>query len=381
MNPRKKILIFIDWFTPGYKAGGPIASIINFIHLMQDRYTLFVFTADTDLGDASPYPGIIPDQWTTSADGQLSVYYARARHISRRQILAAVTSVDPDFIYLNHLFSPWFVVCPLWLKLTGNLKAKIILCPRGALYESALSIKRYKKMPFIFAFRVARVHRMITFQATSERERAAILKYFPTATVRLADDLPETYQPPFSTVEKKSGLLRCIYISRIHPIKNLLFILEFLAKADQDITFTVIGPVEDQPYWDKCQEQITKLPPNVTVRYLGAIPNTQLRSHLADNHLFILPTKGENFGHSIFESFLAGRPVLISDQTPWLHLESKSAGWDLPLDRPASYGQAIQTAGSWNQHSFDAWASNAWNYARDYLSDAEFHRQYMKLFA
>ena len=38
-------------------------------------------------------------------------------------------------------------------------------------------------------------------------------------------------------------------------------------------------------------------------------------SEIKEQHLFVLPTFGENYGYAIFESLAIGRPVLISDQT------------------------------------------------------------------
>lgn len=32
-----KVLIFIDWFAPGYKAGGPITSNVNIVEHLSDK--------------------------------------------------------------------------------------------------------------------------------------------------------------------------------------------------------------------------------------------------------------------------------------------------------------------------------------------------------
>ena len=39
----KTILIFVDWFEPGYKGGGPIRSIAGFIHNL-NNFTINVVT-------------------------------------------------------------------------------------------------------------------------------------------------------------------------------------------------------------------------------------------------------------------------------------------------------------------------------------------------
>ena len=63
MTDRKKILLFADWYEPGYKAGGPIRSCVNFVRQMQPDYRIYVFTSDRDLGSSFPYPDVKTDKW------------------------------------------------------------------------------------------------------------------------------------------------------------------------------------------------------------------------------------------------------------------------------------------------------------------------------
>jgi glycosyltransferase involved in cell wall biosynthesis len=63
---------------------------------------------------------------------------------------------------------------------------------------------------------------------------------------------------------------------------------------------------------------------------------------LAAHDLFFLPTRGENFGHAIYEALASGIPVLISDRTPWRNLESLGVGWDLPLNAPDKFRHVIE---------------------------------------
>ena len=381
MRTKPVLLVFIDWFSPGYKAGGPIASCLNFIHLMKKDYSLYVFTSDTDLGETEPYKNIIAGKWIEADSNDFMIYYAETSKPVLKQIREAVVAIKPDFIYLNHLFSPKFVVYPLWLKWKGFIRCKVVVCPRGALYESALAVKPYKKMPFMKLFRWMGIHKKIRFHATSEREQKAILDYFPGSEVLVADDLPNTKQPVFKTTQKTPGILKCIFIARIHPIKNLLFLLSALNHVKSGIQLTIIGPVEDEMYWEKCKALLSALPANIHVHYAGAMPNNALLPVLQDHHLFILPTKGENFGHAIFESLLVGRPVLISDQTPWLHLKEMQVGWDLPLDQPADFAAAIETAAGWDQFTFDQWSRSAWQYAKKFIENPDLKRDYLQLFS
>jgi glycosyltransferase involved in cell wall biosynthesis len=379
---KKKILVLVDWFVPGYKAGGPIQSCVNFVFAMKEEFSVYVLTTDTDHGEAVPYDGITAGQWTTSLHPDIRVFYLQKRGLSPARVREQIGVVQPDFIYLNHLFSPLFVVYPLWLKYRGWLKGRVVVCPRGALYDSALAVKTWKKAPFLRLFRWMGIHRRVLFHATNQREKDAILQHFPGSRVQIADNLPSMRQRPFGSIAKEPGRLKCIFIARIVPIKNLLFLLTAMEKIKAaDLELTVIGPVEDKSYWNECERKIAAMPGNITVRYLGPRRNDELMPILIQHHLFTLPTEGENFGHSIFEAFLAGRPVLISDQTPWLDLAGRRAGWDLPLGESGAFTRALEEAAAWDQPTFEEWARGAWEHAAQFIKNPELHDQYLKLFA
>jgi glycosyltransferase involved in cell wall biosynthesis len=381
LNNKKKILILIEWFSPGYKAGGPIQSCINICVALQEMYEIFVLTTDTDHGETVPYNNLSANKWIQSDEAGALVYYARKPDLSARQIKKIIDEVQPDFIYLNLLFSPHFVLYPLWLQYTGKLSAKVIVCPRGCLYDSALSLKYYKKKPLLLLYKWLGIHKNILFHATNTREEKAIQQYFPESTVIVANNLPNVQQHPFVSSNKLQGKLDCIFIARLVPIKNLLFLLKALLMVKAKIVLTIAGPVEDEVYWETCKQQIAQLPSNIQCNYIGPQANEQLYQLLLQNHLFVLPTTGENFGHAIIEALLAGRPVLISDQTPWLNLTEQQAGWQLPLDNIAAFAAVIEAVASYNQEAFDSIAGNAWQYAHNFSQDPHLTKPYLQLFS
>jgi glycosyltransferase involved in cell wall biosynthesis len=381
VNSKKKIMILVEWFTPGYKAGGPIQSCLNIAVALKDHYDIYVFTTDTDHGEITPYDGILTNEWFVNEQLGITLYYMRRKTISFKQVLKEITIIAPDFIYLNLLFSPHFLIYPLWLKYRNKINASVILCPRGTLYDSALSLKWYQKKPMLFLYRKMNIQRLIKFHATNEREKRAIEHFFPGSNILVANNLPNVNQPGFTSLQKDRGQINCIFISRIVPIKNLLFILKFLEKITAQVNLTVVGPEENALYWNECKNKISTLPDNITVTYLGARNNKELMGLMQQHHLLILPTTGENFGHVIFESFLAGRPVLISDQTPWLNLPHLNVGWDLPLDEPAAFVNALEKAANWDQHEFNVFAKAAWQYAQDFINDPLLTKPYHQLFS
>jgi len=366
---------------PGYKAGGPIQSCANIAFALKNEYGIYVLTADTDHGDIQPYSDIIPNKWLTNIDPLIHVYYAKKKTLSARQLAREINETEADYIYLNHLFSPYFVLLPLWLKYIGKIKSRMVVCPRGALYDSALTVKKYKKIPFLFLFKLLGVHKRVLFHATNDREAAAIKKYFPGSEIIIANNLPKIDQPQYVSCNKTKGIIKCIFIARIVPIKNLLYLLNCLEKVKATVELTIIGPVEDHMYWEECKKKMAQLPANISIENMGTKQNDQLTAILQQHHLFILPTTGENFGHSIFEAMLAGRPVLISDQTPWLQLNKMNAGWDLPLNDPNGFVKAIEESAGWDQQQFDEHAKASWQYAHQFITNPNLIKEYHQLFA
>ena len=107
---KKRILIFVEWFYPGFKAGGPIVSVYNLVEELSVYYDLFVFTGAYDHTETTILQGIETDKWTRFKENA-QVYYASK--VSLSIIKKAVKFAKPDVIYLNSMFSPKFTVLPL----------------------------------------------------------------------------------------------------------------------------------------------------------------------------------------------------------------------------------------------------------------------------
>lgn len=389
MADKKKILICIDWFAPGYKAGGPIQSCVNFVRAMEDCYDLYVLTTNLDFGATEPYPNIEPNRWIPFSENT-NVLYLSKTQLNPRTIQRHIQTIQPDFLYLNSLFSFYFSILPLLLHQLGFIKTKIILSPRGMLRSSALAYKSQKKKVFLRLSKWMGLYKAVRFHATDEQELNDIKRLLPLTEsvnaikeVQLVPNLSKAVSgnaPDF--IKKEIDVLRLIFVGRIHPIKNLNFVLEVLtAIKDAQIIFTIIGNLEDDAYWKQCQASINKLPNSVKVDYIGGVASEQIETYLIAHHFLILPTFGENFGHAIFEAFIAGRPVIISDQTPWRGLAAKQAGFDLSLQKKEDWIHTIEQAAQMNQETYDIWTMGAWCFAKAYLKDSNVKAKYIALFS
>lgn len=379
-NVSKSILIFIDWFDPGFKAGGPIRSAVNFARHLQHHYRVYVFTGDRDLGSSAPYDGINRDEWVRY-DEAVNVYYCSPANLNWKHIRGVIEKVNPDHIYLNSLFSKYFTIYPLLINRARGWKNNTVLAPRGMLRQSALQFKSAKKKLFLQAFRWLSVHRHISFQATDDTEFRDVQKVFgESSKVLQIPNFPAYVDSYPGSLQKQIGQLNIVFVGRLHPIKNLHFLLERLRNLTGEIELSVIGSEEDRAYVDNCRLLAASLPAAIKVRFLGERPNHELPAIIAQHHIFALPTQGENFGHAIFEGLSAGKPVLISDQTPWRNLQPAKAGWDIALDDPASFETMLQSVLNMDQEQYDQWSSGAWKFAHRFSTDSDALNQYTRLF-
>ena len=111
----------------------------------------------------------------------------------------------------------------------------------------------------------------------------------------------------------------------------------------------------------------------------GEVAADEVPRALARNHVLLLPTRGENFGHVILESLLAGVPVLISDQTPWRDLERRGAGWDVPLAEPDRFRARLRALLEMDEGELERWSLGARRLGLAYTENADAVRQSRQL--
>jgi len=370
MSEKKKILIFADWYLPGYKAGGPVKSVSSIVKLLKNDFDFFIVTTNTDFGDEQPYSNIKPNIWIQLSSGE-NVMYLSKDNLSKKSILTVVESHSFDLFYCNSLFSFYFSIIPIWFHKTGKIKKSLLLAPRGMLGEGALKIKAKKKKAFITFFKMLNIHKLIIWHSTSEQETNEIKKHFgknvkmhTVGNLQVIDDSDKA-----NIISKEKDSVKFLFLSRISEKKNLLFALKALSEInsnEKNIVFDIVGPIEDEAYWNKCEQIIAGLKNNnVSVNYLGAKSSEKVREVYNNHHFFFLPTFNENYGHVIVESFLAARPVIISDQTPWRNLKNSNAGWDIALNDKNTFIKILQDCIEMPNDEFQKMCDGALRFAKD----------------
>jgi glycosyltransferase involved in cell wall biosynthesis len=258
----------------------------------------------------------------------------------------------------------------------GSIPIPIILAPCGELSTGALSIKRWKKKIFLKLAKALGLYTDIYWKASTSLESDEIRRIFAMKiSPPVAPDLPPKHILPCFSLSskpfKEPRKVKFIYYSRIDPKKNLLFVLELFSKAklSGSVEFSIVGPIEDGVYWRRCQEQIAKLPAEVTAEVIGSVPQGEGLELLVSKHFMVLPTLGENFGYVILESLAAGCPVTISDRTMWAAVPLRNAGWATPLDDFSKWKNVIQHCIDMDNDEYVVMSTNARQIAIELLGD------------
>jgi len=116
------------------------------------------------------------------------------------------------------------------------------------------------------------------------------------------------------------------------------------------------------------------------IRYMGAVSPSDVQAVLSSYHVFVLPTKGENFGHAIYEALSVGTPALITKFTPWGNLEANDAGITVSTERENDWKDVIQRFVDLGQNEFVKLSRGAHSVALNYFNNSNFKSAYRDLF-
>lgn len=378
-SEKKKIVILLDWYLPGNKAGGPVRSIYSLCELLKDSFNITIVTSNSDLGSNDTYKNVQAD--TLFEKDGIQYYYLSKKNLHGQTVVKLINSFNPSLVYLNSFWSYPFSIAIARAKQKNQLKADLILAPRGMLNTGSLGLKSFKKKLYLLVAKLFHYYDNVTFHATNEKEKIDILSQFKKNPVVIAENLNsgKVYHHPRI---KEINSLKLFFLSRIAEVKNLHYALDLLRSIPETIRieYAIFGNEENSDYWQVCESILHKLPPTIKVRKLGEISFTNIQKTISEYHALLLPTLNENYGHSIVESLLTGCPVIISDQTPWNDLENFGAGYAVPLHQKEKFIAAIINMAEMDQGAFDLASKKAIEYISNKIDLKLILQQYKILF-
>lgn len=353
-------------------------TLVNMVDRLGEKFDFRIVTRDHDGKlDKTQYKNVKINDWNEV--GNAKVYYLSKDNIKLNAVKRLVEEVQPKSIYLNSFFSTLSIFVLLLRKLRRMPNLEIIVSPEGELGSGALGLKKNKKQLYLKLAGALGLYENIIWKATVDFEREEIEKIKGKGgKIFIAQNMPpKQIFPEFSLKNKpykKTGELNLVFISRLHPIKNLKFLLEILPNIKNKVFMDIFGPVDNHQYVEECREIIKNLPNNLNVLMKGEVSHENVTKTLEKYNFFVLPTQGESFGHIISEALASGCPLIISDRTPWINLKEKGIGWDLPLDNKNEWIDILNYCSSLDNDTYSNLAMNARNYLNKWLADTEIEK-------
>ncbi|MDX1351088.1 MAG: glycosyltransferase [Putridiphycobacter sp.] len=370
MKDKKKILICVDWYTPGFKAGGPIRSVANMVEEFKKDYDFYILTSAYDLGDYKPYKNVVLNQWHDQ--NGVFIKYLDKSCLNYPTIKGNIYEVDPDVMYLNSLFSKNFTLYPL--RFARKFSKKVVLAPRGMLGKGALEIKQSKKQIFLSIAKILGWYKNVIWHASTHEEVEEIQHVFGEhSKIKIAQNIPVRQKYSLEQVKefKKTGKVKFIFMSRISKKKNLHLAINALKsiKLDRAVEFDIYGINEDRLYFESFRKDIGKLSAMLTINYKGEVHPSKVPELFAKADYMLLPTMHENFGHTIVEAWANGCPVVLSQNTPWHNLEEKNVGWDVNIEEPDALANTLDLAIHLNFDNYMKKVEDSFNFFKDEVMD------------
>ncbi|MFO8052425.1 MAG: glycosyltransferase [Candidatus Omnitrophota bacterium] len=120
--------------------------------------------------------------------------------------------------------------------------------------------------------------------------------------------------------------INILYLGRIHPKKGLFFAvqaLKELVKIYPDIIFTAAGPVEDQGYFRKVKNYISKNNLKKNIKFKGLVTNFEKEDIYSNSDIFLLPSYDDSRPLALLEAMSYGIPVATTKECKLEEIDNK----------------------------------------------------------
>ena len=336
-----KICLVSHSFYPATKYGGPISATWDLAtKLVKAGESIKVYVSTTNADGSQKLK--VPVNQFIEQKKNLFVKYCNTQlknFFSISFIFGLWNDIKKvDIIYIQYLFH-YTVFFSLVYSLIN--KKRVIICPRGAFSNFTLSNRNIliKKIWLKFLFKP--FLKNIEWQASSYLEKDNILNYFPLAQVILINDGIDfsSFQGEVKSVSKcdlvekytkvRYNIISHVFFSmgRLHRIKRFDVLIDAFAlfvNTHKNAKLLIAGSNDGME--KHLLNRIHNLHLNNSVFLIGHINFNNKKLLLNNCDYFTLASDFESFGIVIAEALSCGRPVIISDKTPWNDIEKNNCG-------------------------------------------------------
>jgi len=245
----------------------------------------------------------------------------------------------PNSKLIIHIHAWWNLVSVLSCLIAKWYRIPVTLSPRGMLTSYTLGNRNSISKKLIHKLLGKNLLQYCHVHATSEQEKADILKIVTPKSIRVVPNLVslplEKHDPksPASISENQAeGYFKIIFLSRIEEKKGLEVLFNALATVDIPWKLTIAGSGEEQ-YLQDLKLLTNKLKLSDNIYWIGQVSNEDKYTLIAAHDLLVLTSYNENFANVVVESLSVGTPVLISEYVGLAdYVKDNELGWVTNLE-------------------------------------------------
>jgi glycosyltransferase involved in cell wall biosynthesis len=145
----------------------------------------------------------------------------------------------------------------------------------------------------------------------------------PIAVIPNGVPLPDEWK----TAPSAGSTRQALFLSRIHPKKGLLNLVEAWADVRPDGWRLVVAGPDEAGHRAEVEAHARRHGVADALAFPGLVADDAKWALYRASDLFVLPTFSENFGIVVAEAMASGLPVLTTTGAPWAVLEETGSGW------------------------------------------------------
>lgn len=354
MSDKPRVLVFIDYFLPGFRSGGPVPLLKGWLDGLGSEIQFDVITRNHDWHQDLAYPNTPEGKWlpieSIGQGNQARIQYWEPRLFSLERVQTILRENQYQSVLLNSFFSSWTRQILWWRRFQRIELGQVLLLPHGEFSPAALKIKSIKKSAYIQVGKRLKLFTGVNAIALSDAELTDLQRQSIFSQATVSAPLLADKQLKKSNHEQRTSLesLRLIFLARINPMKNLEFLLSALDGINIPVRLDVWGPADAgfPDYVNQVKREALNIShqkdiSQVQIEFKGELDPSQASRVWQEQDLMVLPSRSENFGFVIWESLQNDVPCLISDRTSWVWLGSRPGLWQEPIENPSQWQKKL----------------------------------------
>lgn len=283
----------------------------------------------------------------------------------RKLVIDTVKTAPPQIIHDHGIWSPanYFVSA-----IARHNNIPLTIHPRGMLEPWALEYRAIKKKIAMFLYQKRILDAATLFIATAPQEVESLRRLGlkqPVAVIPNGVDIPNTGSGNLIKEVSSNSKHNALFLSRIHPKKGLLNLVEAWGRVRPDNWCLRIAGPDEGGHLTEVMSRVKALGLETSIEYAGEVEGDAKVALFDRANLFILPSFSENFGVVVAEALAHGVPVITTRGTPWEGLLDHGCGWWIDPTADA-LSEALKAATSMEVKSLRDMGDKGYIYVKEY---------------